>query len=333
MYSPNRRYKLSLSVALCAMLLFTACGDRGTVKVLKLGHGLSNDHPVHKGMAYMADALAEKSGGTMRIDIYPSQQLGTERQLIELVQIGSLAMVKTSGAVLESFSPSAAVLSLPYVFKGQSHRYKIFEGEIGKEILVGAEKFRLRGLTYYDAGSRSYYTVDKPVKHPDDLAGLKIRVQESKTAMDMVRSMGGSPTPISWGELYTSLQQGVVDGAENNPPSFHLSRHYEIAKYYSINEHTGVPDVLLIGTEVWNDLSPQQQAWVQEAADESFQAQKGYWKESVDEALAAVSAAGVEIIRPDKAPFMEKVNEMLESYKEVQPEIYELIQRIQAVPE
>jgi len=288
--------KNTFGILAIGLVLFTlSCGGKGSVKILKLGHGLSLDHPVHKGMAFMAEALAEKSNGSMRIDIYPSQQLGTERQLIELVQIGSLAMVKTSGAVLESFSPSAAVLSLPYVFKGEEHRYKIFEGEIGKEILHGAEKFRLRGLTYYDAGSRSYYTVDKPVNHPDDLSGLKIRVQESKTAMDMVRSMGGSPTPISWGELYTSLQQGVVDGAENNPPSFHLSRHYEIAKYYSINEHTGVPDVLLMGTEVWNGLSPQQQAWVQ------------------------------------KEPFMKKVNEMLESYKDSQPEIYDVIKRIQAV--
>ncbi len=314
------------------LLLTLSCGGEGSVKVLKLGHGLSSDHPVHKGMAFMAETLAEKSGGSMRIDIYPSQQLGSERQLIELVQIGSLAMVKTSGAVLESFSPSAAVLSLPYVFKNEAHRYKIFENEIGREILLGAAKYRLRGLTYYDAGSRSYYTVDKPIERPEDLAGLKIRVQESKTAMDMVRSMGGSPTPISWGELYTSLQQGVVDGAENNPPSFHLSRHYEIAKYYSINEHTGVPDVLMIGTEVWKELTPQQQIWVQEAADESFQAQKKFWKESVDEALVAVQAAGVQIIYPEKEPFMDKVNPMLESYKDTQPEIYDLIKRIQAIP-
>ena len=137
------------------------------------------------------------------------------------------------------------------------------------------------------------------IKTPEDLEGLKIRVMESATAMNMVRSLGGAPTPISWGELYTALQQGIVDGAENNPPSFYTSRHYEICKYYSLNEHTAVPDILVIGTVAWNNLSEQEQKWVQEAADEATTFQRTLWQKSEAEALAAVEKAGVEVRKLD----------------------------------
>ncbi|MGI9174899.1 MAG: TRAP transporter substrate-binding protein [Rhodothermales bacterium] len=313
-----------------AVLLMAGCHRSGEVKVLKLGHGLDPSHPVHQAMVYMGERLAEKSGGTMRIDIYPSQQLGTEREAMELVQIGSLAMAKTSVSVMENFAPRYQVLGLPFIFRDEAHRFAVFDGPIGEEILRSSESIRLLGLCFYDAGTRSFYTVDRPIRTPEDLEGMKIRVQESQTSMRMVSELGGSPTPISFGELYTALQQGVVDGAENNPPSFYTSRHYEIAKYYTLNEHTGVPDVLLIGTLVWNELTPQQQQWVQEAADESAEYQKVLWKEATEEALQAVQEAGVEIIRPDKGPFREKVADMLESYRN-QPELYDLIQRIQAV--
>ena len=165
---------------------------------------------------------------------------------------------------------------------------------------------------------------------PADLDGLKIRVQESVTAMALVRSLGGSPTPISWGELYTALQQGVVDGAENNPPSFYTSRHYEVCKYYSLNEHTAVPDILIIGTVAWNKLSEQEQQWLQEAADEATEHQRKLWAEAEEEALAFVQEAGVEIIRPDKQPFMDATSEIYESYKDNE-ELYNIITRIQGV--
>ena len=150
---------------------------------------------------------------------------------------------------------------------------------------------------------------------PDDLKGLKIRVMESATAMDMVRSLGGAPTPISWGELYTSLQQGVVDGAENNPPSFYLSRHYEVCKYYTINEHTMLPDALLVSTHLWNKLSEQEQEWLQEAADNSVAYQRELWAISEKQALEEVEKAGVEVIYPDKAPFEEAVQGIYDQYK------------------
>jgi TRAP-type C4-dicarboxylate transport system substrate-binding protein len=204
------------------------------------------------------------------------------------------------------------------------------EGEIGERLLRAPERFFLRGLCYYDAGSRSFYTKAKPIMSPADLTGMKIRTQESTTSMKMVSSLGGSPTPIAWGELYTALQQGVVDGAENNPPSFHLSRHYEVCKYFALDEHTSVPDVLVISTVIWNDLSTAEQQWLQEAVHESAEYQKKIWQEATAQALAEVQKAGVEVFRPDKTPFTESVASLYEEYRN-QPEIYNLIQEIQAV--
>ncbi|UCD24007.1 MAG: TRAP transporter substrate-binding protein, partial [Gemmatimonadota bacterium] len=273
------------SLILCLSVATVACGTRDGVTVIKLAHGLDPTHPVHFAMEFLAERVAEESGGTMRVDIYPSEQLGTERQALELLQIGSLGMTKVSAAVLENFAAPFKVLSLPYIFRDEAHKWAVLEGPIGREMLEMAASFRLRGLCFYDAGSRSFYTKDRPIMQPSDLAGLKIRTQESATATRMVSLLGGSATPIAWGELYTALQQGVVDGAENNPPSFHLSRHYEAARYYSLNEHTGVPDVLLVSTVVWNDLTVQQQQWLQDAANESAQHQKVLWQRATEEAL------------------------------------------------
>lgn len=315
-------------IIIMSCFLLLSCKELTDTKYLKLAHGLDSNHPVHKGMEYMAERLAEKSNGKLQIEIYPSQQLGTERQCLELLQIGSLAMTKVSGAVMENFAPKMKVLSLPYIFRDRQHIYDVQDSPIGKGLLTQSEQFWLRGLGYFDAGQRSFYTKDRPIRTPDDLNGLKIRVQESPIAMNMVRTMGGAPTPISWGELYTALQQGVVDGAENNPPSFYTSRHYEICKFYSLNEHTGVPDILVIGTVAWNRLSAEEQDWLQEAADEAIQFQRKLWIASEEEALTAVKDAGVTVIYPDKAPFKEKVNELLATYKEDE-ELYNLITQIQ----
>ncbi len=314
---------------LLVVITLAACGRHSEVRSIKLGHGLSVDHPVHRAMVWMGERLAEKSGGQMRLEIYPAEQLGSERQCLELLQIGSLDMTKVSAAVLENFTPQMEVFSLPYLFRDDAHRQNVLFGNIGKELLLQTEDYWLRGLTYFDAGKRSFYTKNKPVQQPSDLAGLKIRVQESPSAMNLVRSLGGSPTPISWGELYTALQQGVVDGAENNPPSFYLSRHYEVCKYYILDEHTAIPDVLVIGTNTWRRLSAQEQQWMQEAADEAALYQWELWAAAEQEAYDAVTAAGVEIIRPDKALFADKTNNMLQK-GQVNNAIYNLIQRIAA---
>lgn len=323
---------LALVVA-AGVLLMTAggCSVESEVTVLKLGHGLDPSHPVHRAMEYMGERLEEKSEGQMQIDIYPSEQLGTERQCLELLQIGSLDMTKVSSSVMEGFSNLYRVFGLPYVFRDDAHRFEALEGEIGREILLSSQDVWLRGLTYFDAGSRSFYTVDQPIRKPEDLESLKIRVQQSPAAMALVNQLGGSPTPISFGELYTALQQGVVDGAENNPPSFHLTRHYELCNYYSLDQHTAPPDVLLMSTHRWQQLTDQQRAWLQEAADEAAQYQKKLWREATQEAMQTVKEAGVEIIRPDKSAFVEAVQPLYEQVERQQPEVYEVYERIRAL--
>jgi tripartite ATP-independent transporter DctP family solute receptor len=236
-------------------------------------------------------------------------------------------MTKVSAGVMENFAPKMKVLGLPFLFRDREHSFQVLDGSIGQKLLNDAGKYRLKGLGFYDAGSRSFYTKEKPVFNPNDLEGLKIRVMESVTAMEMVRNLGGSPTPISWGELYTSLQQGVVDGAENNPPSFYLSRHYEVCKYYSLDEHTTLPDVLIIGTQTWNRLSEQEQQWLQRAVAKSVNYQRELWAQSEKEALDAVIAAGVEVIKPQKQAFMEKVSDMYDVYLQ-DSEFHDLIQNI-----
>jgi tripartite ATP-independent transporter DctP family solute receptor len=307
-----------------------SCEDLKTNKTIKLAHGLDMSHPVHKAMEFMATDLEKRSGGTMSIQIYPNQQLGNERQTLELLQIGSLGMTKVSAAVMENFAPNMKVFGLPFLFRDRAHAFRVLDGEIGQELLDGGQKYWLKGLGYYDSGSRSFYTKDRPINQPEDLAGLKIRVMESVTAMNMVNSLGGSPTPISWGELYTSLQQGVVDGAENNPPSFYLSRHYEVCKYYTLDEHTTVPDVLIMGTHLWNSLNKEQQKWVQASSTASVIYQRKLWAQAEKEALEEVQKAGVQITRPDKTLFQDKVTSMYEDYKDVN-DVYSLIHRIQAV--
>ncbi|RLD89324.1 MAG: TRAP transporter substrate-binding protein [Bacteroidetes bacterium] len=326
----QKRSKLILPLFL--LLLISGCVNQQQGKVLKLAHGLDPSHPVHQAMVYMAERCKELSSGELTIEIYPSGQLGSEQQCVELLQIGSLAITKVSAAVMESFTEDFKVLGLPYIFRSKEHSFKVLDGEIGDELLLSTEPFWIRGLCFFDAGSRSFYTIDTPINHPDDLKGLKIRVMKSITAMEMVKAQGGSPTPISWGELYTALQSGVVDGAENNPPSFYTSHHYEVCKYYCLNEHTMVPDVLIISQKVWVKLSEQEKLWLQQAADESVPVQRKLWAESEKESLEIVKEAGVTIIYPDKEPFSDKVTELLESYRENE-KLYDLITRIREVEE
>jgi tripartite ATP-independent transporter DctP family solute receptor len=309
---------------LCAIVIcvtvgsFSGCGKKGgEVKALKLAHGLDTTHPVHKAMVYMAERVREKSQGRLCIDIYPSEQLGSEKECIEQLQIGALSMTKTSSSPLESFIPKVKVLGLPYLFRDSKHYWKVLLGPIGRELLAAgqAPPVYLKGLCFYDAGARSFYTRTKLVQTPMDLKGMKIRVQKSEMAIKMIEAMGGSPTPIDWGELYTSLQQGVVDGAENNPPSFYTSMHYEICKYYILDEHTRPPDVLLISTIVWNKLSPEFQRILQESADESVAYQRKLWAEKEKENLKAVEEAGVTIIHPDKAPFREAAKSLWQQFE------------------
>lgn len=296
--------------------------------VLKLAHGLDTTHPVHVSMEFMAKRVREKSEGAMRIEIFPSEQLGSERECIEQVQLGSLDMTKASSAAIEQFIPEMGVFSLPYLFRDEAHFWDILNSSVGKEILSAGRRVGLHGLCYFDAGARSFYTRQRPVNQPADLRGQKIRVQQSRTAMDMIQALGGAPTPIPFGELYTALQQGVVDGAENNPPTFLTSRHYEVCKYFALDEHALVPDALLMSEAVWRDLPSEAQGWLSEAAVEAAAFQRKLWAEKTSEAIEELKKAGVEVSRPEKQPFAEAVAPMLKT--QADPVVGRLVERILA---
>ena len=326
---PIKLYLKLFFILLLAVFILSGCGTKSNVVSLKMAHGLDVSHPVHKAMVFMAEKAWEKSDSTLKVDIYPSEQLGNEKECIEQLQLGSLAMTKVSSSPLESFIPKLKVLALPYLFRDAEHKWNVFNGPIGKELLSAGEPEGLKGLCFYDAGARSFYTTSKPILHPDDLKGLKIRTQQSPMAIKMISTLGGSATPISWGELYTSLQQGVVDGAENNQPSLYTSNHYEVCKHYSLDEHTMVPDIVMISTIVWNRLSEAHKKALQEAIDESVPYQINLWNEFVRDATDKMVAKGLKIYNPDKAAFMERAKEM---YKEFEgTEIGELAKRIQKV--
>lgn len=320
-------YRTSCVVFSLLVTIMPGCGRQDDGRVLKLAHGLDVTHPVHLAMEHLADRVAELSDGRMRVEIHPSGQLGEERELIEMLQIGSLAMTKVSASPLESFVPGMTVFSIPYVFRDRQHLWRVLDGELGRQLLDAGMPYYLRGLCYYDAGPRSFYTVGTAVRTPEDLRGLKIRVQKSITSAHMVQVLGASATPIDWGELYSALQQGVVDGAENNLPSFFLSRHYEVSRYYTQDEHTWVPDVLLISTHVWEDLSAEERRWLEEAVASSVIEQRRLWLAASDSALAQVRASGVEIISPDKNTFRRTAQPMIESYRETP--VYDLLTAIE----
>jgi tripartite ATP-independent transporter DctP family solute receptor len=296
---------------------------------LKLAHTLNSDHPVHQAMLFMAERLAELSGGEMQIDIYPSGQLGNERQLIELLQIGSVAMTKVSSISMEGFSSKMKLFSIPYLFEDSQHFWRVLNSDAGQSLLNTLRDVRLQGLCYYDAGSRSFYMKDSPVRTPKDLVGKKVRVLPSRTSIEMVEALGGAATPISWGEIYTALQQGIVDGAENNPPSYYLSKHFEAAKYYTLDEHTSVPDILVMSRRVFDSLSEQQGAWLRQAVKESVVKQRDLWSIASTEAIEAVQTGGAEVIYPDKQPFRDAVADMKASFNNT--ELGPIIQQVEAL--
>ncbi|WP_243641639.1 TRAP transporter substrate-binding protein [Maribacter algicola] len=300
----------------CTLLLLQSCALENNTKVLYFAHSLPVTHPVHRAIMDMKESLAQKSGGHLQIKVFPDGQLGTEREVLELLQIGSISMTKVSAASLSNFAPDYQLTSIPYLFRDSEHLFKVLEGEIGKELLMSSSEFLLRGLCFYDAGSRSFYAKNQQIESPADLEGMKIRTMNDQMSVDMVNTLGGSATPMAYGELYTALQQNVVDGAENNIPSFVTSNHYEVCKFYSFDEHTMVPDVVVIGTRFWDTLDNKEKVWLQEAANESVENQKKYWKETVAENMKVLKEANVEFLYPDKsefskiaAPIMEKMME------------------------
>ena len=307
-----KRFNLILYFLLLLFML-AGCGKhQNKTRTLTFGHGMNPNHPVAIAIEHFAKKVKELSKGNLVIRIYPNELLGNETDLVEQVQLGCIDLVKTSASSLSSFIPDYAVLNMPYLFKNEIQYWNILEGPIGERILDSGIKYGLRGLTFYDAGARSFYTTNKFIRSPKDLKGMKIRVQPSYESIEMVKYLGGSPTPLAYGELYTALQQGVVEGAENNIPSLYNSRHYEICKYYSLDEHTRVPDVVLISQVKWNSFSTHEKKILIDAAKDSLNFQKILWAEQSAKELNIMKKSGVKVINVDKAPFQEKVQPMYE---------------------
>jgi len=300
---------------------------------LKVAHSQPVNHPIHAGIENFAERLALYSGGTMELTIFPNGQLGSETQTLEQMQTGSLALAKVGGATLGSFIPVAKVFSLPYLFDDSEHYWSVLNGPIGRDLLnelsavLPGQASGFRGLTYYDAGSRNFYA-KKPILSPADLTGLKIRVMNDPVAIDTMKALGASPTPIAWGELYTALQQGVVDGAENNPPSFVSSRHFEVCKEFSFDHHSRIPDVLMVSEKTWNALTEEQQGWMAQAAADSSEFQRQAWADGVEAALAKMEAEGVQVHEVDLAPFQKATESVRARYASDQLRGY--LERIQA---
>lgn len=337
--SPSRRpWPLAFLLPL-GLLAYGLQGDRdpaaSRARVLRLGHVLNQRHPVHTAMAYMAREVERLSGGELRIEIYPDEQLGPERELIEMLQIGSLAMTKVSTGPLESFSPGIAVLSLPYLFRDEEHFWRVLDGDIGEKLLDVSIPYRLKGLCYYDAGARSFYIsrkANKTITSPDQLTGLSIRTMKTRSAMRMVELLGAKPVPVPFGELYSALDSGTVDGAENNPPSLYTTRQYEVCASYALNEHTRVPDILMMSLDAWQRLTPREQAWVKQAALASSRFERKLWHDAEQEALTAMEAAGLKVVRHvDAEAFRERVLPMYRDPEYRSPEVQELIARIVAL--
>ena len=278
---------------------------------MRLAHGLNDKHPVHLAMVKFAELAKQKSNGELDIKVFPNGTLGQERETLEQVQNGILEMTKASASPLETFAPEYKVFNLPFVFRSKEHFFKVLDGQVGETILNASKSRGFIGLTFYDAGARSFYA-KKPINTPDDLKGMKIRVQQSPTTIKMIQALGASPTPMAWGEVYPALQAGVVDGAENNVTALTTGRHGEVSKFFSQTEHQMVPDVLVISTAKWDSLKKPLQDALRAAAQESFVYQRGLWAEAEKTEAVAAEKMGVKFSTPAKQPFVDKVKPMLE---------------------
>lgn len=301
----------------------------GRTIVLKLAHGLDEAHPVHQAMILMKQRLEELTDGKATIDLYSGGVLGGETDCLEQVQKGELAMTKVSTAALEAFIPEMKVFSIPFTFRDENHFWTTLNGDIGKKLLAKGAAQNFQGLCYYDSGDRNFYSTKKPIRTIDDVKGMKIRVMNSRTAMDMINAMGGSPCPITWGELYTALAQGTVDAAENNPPSFDTSRHFEVCKYFTFTAHQRIPDMVIMSTKVWDTLPQDVQAALQQAADESEIFQRKLWKEKTEQSLALAKEKGVELITPELDGFRKACAGIIQhkDYADIVP-VYKAIQEV-----
>ena len=259
---------------------------------MKMAENQPPDYPTTIGDKEFARIVNEKTQGRINIEVFPGAVLGDEKSVMEAVQMGGIELARVNAQPLSDFAKGLRVLSLPYLFRDSGHLWKVLDGPIGQQLLDELAKSRMVGLAYYDSGSRSFYNSKKEVKTPEDMKGLKIRVQQSELMMGLVNALGASATPMPYADVYTGLQSGVIDGAENNWPSYYSTSHYEVAKYMTLDHHSRTPEVVIMSKAAWDKLSPADQNIIKEAARASEAVQKKAWADYEKKSIDAIKAKG-----------------------------------------
>ena len=301
--------------------------SEGNPLVLTLAHGLSETHTVHIAMTQFAEEVNEKTDGRIQIKIFPNGQLGSENENLEQLQAGVIAMTKVSAPGLATYNDAFNTFGLPYIFNDTEDFYHVMDSQQMQDFFLSTGDDGFVTLTYYTSGARSFYTKNKAIRTPADLKGLKIRVQDMKSQTDMMNYLGGIPVAMSYGDVYTSLQTGIIDGTENNETALTTGKHGEVCKVYSVDQHAMIPDVLIMSEKVWKQISPDDQQIILEAARNSTQAHKDMWDAAIDEAVKeAQETMGVEFVYDvDKEAFREATQPMIEKYEEDYPGVKKLM--------
>ncbi len=277
----------------------------------------AEDYPTTKGAYKFAELVNEKTNGRIQVNVQAGGVLGDEKSVCEQLQFGGIDFMRMSLSPLAEFVPKLNVLQLPYLYRDADHMWQVLDGKIGDDFINSFDGSNLVALSWYDAGARNFYNSVRPIKSLDDMKGLKIRVQESDMMMGMVEALGANPTPMAYSEVYSALQTGVIDGAENNWPSYESTSHYEVAKYFTLDEHTRVPELQLCAQATWDKLSADDQKVIKECALESAEYERQLWADREKSSEEKVRAAGCEITElspEEKQKFQDAVKPMYEKY-------------------
>lgn len=313
---------------LAALAALLVAGSVQAQTTLRLAENQPEDNPITIAMRKFAELVKQKTGGELAVEVYASAQLGQEPETIEQAQAGIVDFARVNSVVLANVSPSMGVFTLPYIFKDNEHKYRVLDGDIGKDVLADLAKVGLVGFDFMDAGTRNFYTVKaKPVSGIEDLRGLKIRVQPAPISTRMVQLLGATPTPMNYGEVYSALQTGVVDGAENDYVSYLTSAHYEVAPNVIEDGHLSPPAVLVMNKARFDALKPEHQKAVRDAAAETAVFERAAMQQANREAKEKVIAAGVTVRTTPSAPFQMAVEPIYRDF----PALSGLIDRIKAV--
>ena len=334
MKKKGKLFTVCVALAVAAGTL-TGCGSvTGGKRIVRISHAQSEEHPEHLGLLAFKEYIEENLGDKYEVQIYPNELLGAAQKAIELTQTGAIDFVVAGTANLETFDKTYEIFSMPYLFDSEQV-YKDFMNDENymDQVYEATDESGLRVMTWYNAGTRNFYA-KKPIHTPDDLKGLKIRVQQSPASVNMVKAFGAAASPMSFGEVYTAIQQGVIDGAENNELALTNNKHGEVAKYYTYNKHQMVPDMLVANLKFLNSLSPEEYQVFKEAAQKSTEVELEEWDKSIDEAKKiATDDMGVEFIDVDVNAFKQKVLPLHEKMLNENPKIRDLYEHIQEANE